>query len=111
MIVPTLIMILAKWYDPNHSLIISKDPDMRSDLYDVATAFRTAFYWSEPSCPALPVPKPGLLPDSAFTLPFGCPDDVVDISMWHTVFFLLYENLKKQDCKQCSAIKPVACFV
>ena len=93
MIVPALIVILAKRYDPNNPLVLAKEPDMRSDLYGVAAIFRTAFRRTDQSGPALPVTKPGLVSDSAFTFAFGSSDHIVyirrSIMFWH-LFFLLF---------------------
>jgi hypothetical protein len=93
MIVPTLIMILAKGYDPNNPLILSKKPDVRSDLYNVSATFRRAFCRSKQSGPAFPMTKPSLVSDSAFTLTFRSPDYIVyirrSIMFWH-LFFLLF---------------------
>jgi hypothetical protein len=40
----TLIMELAKWYDPS-VLRITPKLDMRADLYNSAAVFRLAFKW------------------------------------------------------------------
>jgi hypothetical protein len=67
----TLIVILAKRYDPNYPLIGSDMLHMRPDFYVAAAVLRTAFVREFQSGPPFPMTKPGLASSRALTLTAG----------------------------------------
>lgn len=64
-------MKLAKWDNPNKTLIISKNPDMGADFCIIAAIFGTAFRRYVLVGYLHPVIQPGFVSNVAFTLSFG----------------------------------------
>jgi hypothetical protein len=86
----TLIMPLAKWYDPNLPQII-RMLDMCSDRDVAAAAFRTAFFRQIQSGSAHPVSQPRLIFIQTFTLTTGSPIRIVyDIAHCVTPIFFSF---------------------
>jgi len=102
----TLIMMLAKRYDPWSPSIFVFTPDMGSDLDIVFTVFRTAFLWQRQSGPPFPVRKPSVWSGFAYTLPVGRSNQVIHKSSHSVLLFgkrlnttvLYLDRCKKSRC-------------